>query len=213
MVLVIIWSEMFHLNEFDCLEFQLQVECNLTAASLRCQLLRYVLLCSGRSGEAAEPPGRLQVSTHLCTPKHANVRLTPHDLPASRFVPRHADELQLETDDPVLMLNQSEDLWCQGYNMRTGASGIFPAFYAVQVPKDQNYGNQQQNHTHSFLITPLISRRSPALSQPVETDGQNGSWRGFWAQFRSPSTQEMTSCVRPCERYRRCLEARKHRAK
>ncbi|XP_068170313.1 C-Jun-amino-terminal kinase-interacting protein 1-like isoform X2 [Antennarius striatus] len=53
-----------------------------------------------------------------------------------RFVPRHADELCLETDDPVLMLDQSEDLWCQGYNMRTGAAGIFPAFYAVKVAKD-----------------------------------------------------------------------------
>uniref|UniRef100_A0A8D3B6D1 Mitogen-activated protein kinase 8 interacting protein 1a n=1 Tax=Scophthalmus maximus TaxID=52904 RepID=A0A8D3B6D1_SCOMX len=52
---------------------------------------------------------------------------------AYRFVPRHADELQLETDDPVLLLNQSEDLWCQGYNMRTGATGIFPAFYAVKL--------------------------------------------------------------------------------
>ncbi|XP_037623577.1 C-Jun-amino-terminal kinase-interacting protein 1a isoform X1 [Sebastes umbrosus] len=57
---------------------------------------------------------------------------------AYRFVPRHADELYLETDDPVLLLNQSEDLWCQGYNMRTGATGIFPAFYAVKVAKDIN---------------------------------------------------------------------------
>ncbi|XP_035499211.2 C-Jun-amino-terminal kinase-interacting protein 1a isoform X2 [Scophthalmus maximus] len=57
---------------------------------------------------------------------------------AYRFVPRHADELQLETDDPVLLLNQSEDLWCQGYNMRTGATGIFPAFYAVKLAKDIN---------------------------------------------------------------------------
>ncbi|XP_028304437.1 C-Jun-amino-terminal kinase-interacting protein 1a isoform X2 [Gouania willdenowi] len=55
---------------------------------------------------------------------------------AYRFVPRHADELHLETDDPVLMLKQSEDLWCQGYNMRTGATGIFPAFYAVRVSKE-----------------------------------------------------------------------------
>ncbi|KAF7224973.1 C-Jun-amino-terminal kinase-interacting protein 1 [Nothobranchius furzeri] len=54
-----------------------------------------------------------------------------------RFVPRHADELQLETDDPILMLTRSEDLWCQGYNMRTGATGIFPAFYSVRVPKNQ----------------------------------------------------------------------------
>ncbi|XP_039665516.1 C-Jun-amino-terminal kinase-interacting protein 1a isoform X5 [Perca fluviatilis] len=57
---------------------------------------------------------------------------------AYRFVPRHADELYLEADDPVLMLNQSEDLWCQGYNMRTGATGIFPAFYAVRVAKEYN---------------------------------------------------------------------------
>lgn len=57
-----------------------------------------------------------------------------------RFVPRHADELGLETDDPVLMLNQSEDLWCQGYNMRTGVTGIFPAFYVVRVAKDISQG-------------------------------------------------------------------------
>ncbi|XP_062276744.1 C-Jun-amino-terminal kinase-interacting protein 1-like [Scomber scombrus] len=55
-----------------------------------------------------------------------------------RFVPRHADELFLENDDPLLILNQSEDLWCQGYNMRTGSTGIFPAFYAVRLDKDNN---------------------------------------------------------------------------
>ncbi|KAJ3597156.1 hypothetical protein NHX12_003556 [Muraenolepis orangiensis] len=55
-----------------------------------------------------------------------------------RFVPRHADELYLETDDPVLMLSQSEDLWCQGYNMRTGSSGIFPTYYAARVSKEPN---------------------------------------------------------------------------
>ncbi|CAL1595247.1 unnamed protein product [Knipowitschia caucasica] len=57
---------------------------------------------------------------------------------AFRFVPRHGDELYLETDDPVLILKQSEDLWCHGYNMRTGATGIFPAFYVVKVSKDMN---------------------------------------------------------------------------
>uniref|UniRef100_A0A3B3HTK1 SH3 domain-containing protein n=1 Tax=Oryzias latipes TaxID=8090 RepID=A0A3B3HTK1_ORYLA len=77
-----------------------------------------------------------------------------------RFVPRHADELQLETDDPVLMLNQSEDLWCQGYNMRTGASGIFPAFYAVQVPKDQNYA-RRDGRTERFVARFLGSVQVP----------------------------------------------------
>lgn len=59
---------------------------------------------------------------------------------AYRFVPRHSDELCLETDDPVLILNQSEDLWCHGYNMRTGVTGIFPAFYAIKVAKEMNQG-------------------------------------------------------------------------
>lgn len=65
-------------------------------------------------------------------------------MPVFRFVPRHADELYLETDDPVLILNQSEDLWCQGYNMRTGVTGIFPAFYAVRVAKEYNQGILQK---------------------------------------------------------------------
>uniref|UniRef100_A0A3Q1F367 Mitogen-activated protein kinase 8 interacting protein 1a n=1 Tax=Acanthochromis polyacanthus TaxID=80966 RepID=A0A3Q1F367_9TELE len=74
-----------------------------------------------------------------------------------RFVPRHADELYLETDDPVLMLTQSEDLWCQGYNMRTGATGIFPAFYAVRVPKEMN----QDGWTDKFMVRFLGSVQVP----------------------------------------------------
>ncbi|XP_034729531.1 C-Jun-amino-terminal kinase-interacting protein 1 isoform X2 [Etheostoma cragini] len=53
-----------------------------------------------------------------------------------RFVPRHDDELELEVDDPLLVEVQSEDYWYEGYNMRTGARGIFPAYYAVEVNKD-----------------------------------------------------------------------------
>ncbi|XP_071346708.1 C-Jun-amino-terminal kinase-interacting protein 1-like isoform X1 [Trachinotus anak] len=77
-----------------------------------------------------------------------------------RFVPRHADELYLETDDPVLILNQSEDLWCQGYNMRTGATGIFPAFYAVKVAKDINPG-QKDGWIEQFLVRFLGSVQVP----------------------------------------------------
>lgn len=56
--------------------------------------------------------------------------------PALRFVPRHDDELELEVDDPLLVEVQSEDYWYEGYNMRTGARGIFPAYYAIEVTKD-----------------------------------------------------------------------------
>ncbi|XP_031723990.1 C-Jun-amino-terminal kinase-interacting protein 1-like [Anarrhichthys ocellatus] len=77
-----------------------------------------------------------------------------------RFVPRHADELYLESDDPVLMLNQSEDLWCQGYNMRTGATGIFPAFYAVRLAKDINQV-QKDGWIDQFLVQFLGSVQVP----------------------------------------------------
>ncbi|XP_042352379.1 C-Jun-amino-terminal kinase-interacting protein 1-like [Plectropomus leopardus] len=79
---------------------------------------------------------------------------------AYRFVPRHADELYLETDDPVLMLNQSEDLWCQGYNMRTGATGIFPAFYAVKVARDINQV-QKDGWVEQFQVRFLGSVQVP----------------------------------------------------
>lgn len=39
-------------------------------------------------------------------------------------------------DDPLLVEVQAEDYWYEGYNMRTGARGIFPAYYAIEVAKD-----------------------------------------------------------------------------
>ncbi|XP_037102440.1 C-Jun-amino-terminal kinase-interacting protein 1 isoform X1 [Syngnathus acus] len=53
-----------------------------------------------------------------------------------RFVPRHDDELELEVDDPLLVEVQGEDYWYEGFNMRTGARGIFPAYYAIEVTKE-----------------------------------------------------------------------------
>ncbi|XP_061101778.1 C-Jun-amino-terminal kinase-interacting protein 1-like [Conger conger] len=56
-----------------------------------------------------------------------------------RFVPRHDDELELDVDDPLLVEVQAEDFWYEGYNMRTGAHGIFPAYYAIEVTKDPDH--------------------------------------------------------------------------
>ncbi|XP_025901635.1 C-Jun-amino-terminal kinase-interacting protein 1 [Nothoprocta perdicaria] len=56
-----------------------------------------------------------------------------------RFVPRHADELELEVDDPLLVEVQAEDYWYEAYNMRTGERGIFPAYYAIEVTKDPDH--------------------------------------------------------------------------
>ncbi|XP_069077848.1 C-Jun-amino-terminal kinase-interacting protein 1 isoform X2 [Pleurodeles waltl] len=56
-----------------------------------------------------------------------------------RFVPRHDDELELEVDDPLLVEVQAEDFWYEAFNMRTGDRGIFPAYYAIEVTKDQDH--------------------------------------------------------------------------
>ncbi|XP_028812686.1 C-Jun-amino-terminal kinase-interacting protein 1 isoform X1 [Denticeps clupeoides] len=56
-----------------------------------------------------------------------------------RFVPRHDDELELEVDDPLLVEVQAEDFWYEGFNMRTGARGIFPAYYAIEVSKETEH--------------------------------------------------------------------------
>lgn len=50
-----------------------------------------------------------------------------------RFIPRHADEVELDVDDPLYVEEEEEDYWYRGYNMRTGEKGIFPAFYAHEV--------------------------------------------------------------------------------
>ena len=60
-------------------------------------------------------------------------------LVGDRFVPRHEDELELEVDDPLLVELQAEDYWYEAYNMRTGARGIFPAYYAIEVTKEPEH--------------------------------------------------------------------------
>nr|XP_055073666.1 C-Jun-amino-terminal kinase-interacting protein 1 [Misgurnus anguillicaudatus] len=56
-----------------------------------------------------------------------------------RFVPRHEDELELDVNDPLLVEVEDEDYWYEGYNMRTGARGIFPAYYATEVFKEPEF--------------------------------------------------------------------------
>lgn len=81
----------------------------------------------------------------MLTHRPQRLRLTTTAVPVfSRFVPRHEDELYLEIDDPVLVMDQSEDLWCHGYNMRSGSTGIFPAFYTVEVTKEPNPGEKRR---------------------------------------------------------------------
>lgn len=70
--------------------------------------------------------------TQVC---NISLRCLPSTLSAAlcRFIPRHADELELDVDDPLYVEEEEDDYWYRGYNMRTGERGIFPAFYAHEV--------------------------------------------------------------------------------
>lgn len=71
----------------------------------------------------------------------------------ARFVPRHDDELELEVNDPLLVEVQGEDFWYEGYNMRTGARGIFPAYYAMEITKDaEHFKEGTLQHAASFYL-------------------------------------------------------------
>ncbi|KAI8791530.1 JNK-interacting protein 1 isoform X1, partial [Biomphalaria glabrata] len=47
-----------------------------------------------------------------------------------RFIPRHKDEINIGIGDPLHVIKECDDLWCEGVNLRTGEKGIFPAMYA-----------------------------------------------------------------------------------
>lgn len=69
-----------------------------------------------------------------------------------RFVPRHEDELELEVDDPLFVQVQAEDYWYEGYNMRTGTKGIFPAYYAIEVTRDTESYKGTDTFTNIWFI-------------------------------------------------------------
>ncbi|KAF7647702.1 hypothetical protein LDENG_00168090 [Lucifuga dentata] len=79
-----------------------------------------------------------------------------------RFVPRHEDELELEVDDPLLVEVQAEDYWYEGYNMRTGTRGIFPAYYAIEVTKEMDsYKEKSSEWMESYRLKFLGSVQVP----------------------------------------------------
>ncbi|XP_030646784.1 C-Jun-amino-terminal kinase-interacting protein 2 [Chanos chanos] len=81
-----------------------------------------------------------------------------------RFIPRHADELELDVDDPLFVEEEEDDYWYRGYNMRTGARGIFPAYYAHEVisqPKDLIGMRRNPAWMESFTVQFLGSVEVP----------------------------------------------------
>jgi hypothetical protein len=50
-----------------------------------------------------------------------------------QFIPRHADELQLDRGDAVHVNEKFDDHWCFGINLRSGQRGIFPEAHIVEI--------------------------------------------------------------------------------
>lgn len=84
-------------------------------------------------------------------------------LVGDRFVPRHEDELELEVDDPLLVELQAEDYWYEAYNMRTGARGIFPAYYAIEVTKEPEHMAGSVPSPHLVPLGPHLLPGGPVL--------------------------------------------------
>ncbi|KAG7467931.1 hypothetical protein MATL_G00137440 [Megalops atlanticus] len=109
-----------------------------------------------------------------------------------RFIPRHGDELELDVDDPLLVEVQAEDFWYEGYNMRTGAHGIFPAYYAIEVAKEpEHFKVKSSDWMDTFCLKYLGSVQVPyhkgndvlcAAMQKIATN------RRMTVQFNPPSS-------------------------
>ncbi|CAM1302614.1 MAPK8IP1 (predicted) [Pycnogonum litorale] len=64
----------------------------------------------------------------------ANCReLEPTHHVLHKFIPRHSDELELEIGDPVYVQKEADDLWCEGINLHSQKSGVFPCSHIVDV--------------------------------------------------------------------------------
>lgn len=50
-----------------------------------------------------------------------------------RFIARHKDEMDIEIGDPIHVTKTSDDLWCEGVNLKSGQQGIFPSMYATDL--------------------------------------------------------------------------------
>lgn len=95
-------------------------------------------------------------------------------------MPRHEDELELEEGDPLLVELQAEDYWYEAHNMRTGARGVFPAYYAIEVTKEPEHmaGSLPlpPGATSPGICLPALlpGERMPQISASPGRDAQEG---------------------------------------
>ncbi|XP_066265681.1 C-Jun-amino-terminal kinase-interacting protein 1-like [Branchiostoma lanceolatum] len=79
-----------------------------------------------------------------------------------RFIPRHQDELALNVADPLYVEREAEDLWFEGWNIRTEKYGVFPSAYAYEVGAEQEeIGFSGKVHVDRYTLKFLGSVEVP----------------------------------------------------
>ena len=91
-----------------------------------------VIRSDGRSTIGHEPGFRDRTPSFTVRPQPAESELQTH-FAVYKFVPRHPDEVALNVGDAVFVKSIDDNLWCEGRNLRTGYSGIFPSRYVSDI--------------------------------------------------------------------------------
>ncbi|XP_076466167.1 uncharacterized protein LOC143297634 [Babylonia areolata] len=95
-----------------------------------------------------------------------------------RFIPRHADEVHVGIGDPLHVIREYDDLWCEGINLRSGERGIFPAMYANDLTflEDSDGDDEHWKFTMRFLGAVEVTSSSGdfALCQAINKVAQQG---------------------------------------
>ncbi|KAK7503288.1 hypothetical protein BaRGS_00005553 [Batillaria attramentaria] len=96
-----------------------------------------------------------------------------------RFIPRHADEVQIGIGDPIHVVKEYDDLWCEGVNLRTGERGIFPGMYANDLrflEDSDGDGDEHWKFTMRYLGSVEVTAPSGdfALCQAINKVAQQG---------------------------------------
>lgn len=100
-------------------------------------------------------------------------------------------------DDPLLVELQAEDYWYEAYNMRTGARGVFPAYYAIEVTKEPEHmagsTSLQFGPTHPCISPPNLAASEHA---PQVSANQGGGQRSFqFCQVAPPLPHRLHSPI------------------
>lgn len=87
---------------------------------------------NGRSTIGHEPRFRDRLPSFTICQQPRTTELQTH-FAVYKFVPRHPGEVMLNAGDAVFVKQTDEDLWCEGRNLRTGESGVFPSRYVSDI--------------------------------------------------------------------------------